>query len=281
MVIAEPTTSRGDRTVSHIKQLQETEQQAFKELENQSGAVTLTTEQKSALVSQINDLSATRETLYASLRENHSFYSKNLTSAQHTLVQQTDALEVVEKELNRSKKRVELINDERINRLRLVEINRYYGDKYKHHTSILKNVTLMFAILLVVIMKNNTGMLPPMVFKSLLIIVLIIGLYAIIKELFDAYTRDNMVYAQYNWSKVSPGLEHPGNLAGSNIFDNGDDPDAGACKNQECCGTGFTWVPPPFNKCIANSELTSEDVVSAMGGPVKPYDATTAGSSLA
>jgi hypothetical protein len=281
MVIAEPTTSRGDRTVSHIKQLQETEQQAFKELENQSGAVTLTTEQKSALVSQINDLSATRETLYASLRENHSFYSKNLTSAQHTLVQQTDALEVVEKELNRSKKRVELINDERINRLRLVEINRYYGDKYKHHTSILKNVTLMFAILLVVIMTNNTGMLPPMVFKSLLIIVLIIGLYAIIKELFDAYTRDNMVYAQYNWSKVSPGLEHPGNLAGSNIFDNGDDPDAGACKNQECCGTGFTWVPPPFNKCIANSELTSEDVVSAMGGPVKPYDATTAGSSLA
>jgi hypothetical protein len=281
MVIAEPTTSRGDRTVSHIKQLQETEQQAFKELENQSGAVTLTTEQKSALVSQINDLSATRETLYASLRENHSFYSKNLTSAQHTLVQQTDALEVVEKELNRSKKRVELINDERINRLRLVEINRYYGDKYKHHTSILKNVTLMFAILLVVIMTNNTGMLPPMVFKSLLIIVLIIGLYAIIKELFDAYTRDNMVYAQYNWSKVSPDLEHPGNLAGSNIFDNGDDPDAGACKNQECCGTGFTWVPPPFNKCIANSELTSEDVVSAMGGPVKPYDATTAGSSLA
>jgi hypothetical protein len=281
MVIAEPTTSRGDRTVSHIKQLQETEQQAFKELENQSGAVTLTTEQKSALVSQINDLSATRETLYASLRENHSFYSKNLTSAQHTLVQQTDALEVVEKELNRSKKRVELINDERINRLRLVEINRYYGDKYKHHTSILKNVTLMFAILLVVIMTNNTGMLPPMVFKSLLIIVLIIGLYAIIKELFDAYTRDNMVYAQYNWSKVSPDLEHPGNLAGSNIFDNGDDPDAGACKDQECCGTGFTWVPPPFNKCIANSELTSEDVVSAMGGPVKPYDATTAGSSLA
>jgi hypothetical protein len=273
MVIAEPTTSRGDRTVKHIKQLQETELQAFRELENKTGAVTLTSEQKSALISQINDLSATRETLYDSLRENQSFYSKNLTSAQHTLVQQTDALEVVERELNRTKKRVELLNEERINRLRLVEINRYYGNKYKHHTSILKSVTLMFAILLVIIMVNNTGMLPPMVFKSLLVVVLIIGIYSIIRDLFDAYTRDNMVYAQYNWSKVSPGLEHPGNLTGSNIFDNGDDPNAGTCTNQECCGSGFTWVPPPFNKCIANSELGSEDIVSAMGSPVKPYDA--------
>jgi hypothetical protein len=273
MVIAEPTTSRGDQTVKHIKQLQETELQTFRELENKTGAVTLTSEEKSELITKINDLSATRETLYDSLRENHDFYSKNLTGAQHTLVQQTDALEVVERELNRTKRRVELMNEERLNRLRLVEINRYYGAKYKHHTSILKNVTLMFAILLVIVMMNNTGKLPPMVFKSLLVIVLGIGLYAIIKELFDAYTRDNMVYAQYNWSKVSPDLEHPGNLTGSNIFDSGDDPNDGTCKNQECCGSGFTWVPPPFNKCIANSELGSEDVVSAMGKPVAPYDA--------
>lgn len=272
-MIAEPTTSRGDQTVRHIKQLQETELQAFRELENKTGAVTLTPEEKSKLITKINSLSATRENLYDSLRENQDFYNKNLTSAQHTLVQQTDALEVVERELNRSKRRVELMNEERINRLRLVEINRYYGAKYKHHTSILKNITLMFALLLVIVMMNNTGKLPPMVFKSLLVIVLTIGLYAIIKELFDAYTRDNMIYAQYNWSKVSPDLEHPGKLTGSNIFDKGDDPNAGACKNQECCGKGFTWVPPPFNKCIANSELGSEDIVSAMGKPVKPYDA--------
>lgn len=275
MVIAEPTTSRGAQTVKNIKQLQETEMQTFRELENKTGEVTLSPEEKSRLIAKINDLTSTRENLYESLRDNQQYYDKNLTSAQHTLVQQTDALEVVERELNRSKRRVELMNEERINRLRLVEINRYYGAKYKHHTSILKNVTLMFAILLVIVMMNNTGKLPPMVFKSLLVIVLVIGLYAIIKELFDAYTRDNMVYAQYNWSKVSPDLEHPGNLTGSNIFDKGDDPDAGICKNQACCGSGFTWVPPPFNKCIANSELGSEDIVSAMGKAVTPYDANS------
>lgn len=85
MVIAEPTTSRGDQTVKHIKQLQETELQAFRELENKTGAVTLTSEEKSELITKINDLSATRETLYDSLRENHDFYSKNLTGcATHT-----------------------------------------------------------------------------------------------------------------------------------------------------------------------------------------------------
>jgi len=272
MVIAEPTTTRGDHLVANIKQLQDTELQTFQTLENKTGAVTLTTEQKSKLVDQINNLASTRENLYGTLRENQAFYTKNLTSAQHTLVQQTDALEVVERELNRSKNRVDLINEERINRLRLVEINRYYGDKYKHHTLILKYVTLLFAVLLVSVMVNNTGMLPRMAFRTILVITLVVGLYVIIKELFDAYARDNMVYAQYNWEKVDPGLQHPGDLTGSNIFDNGDDPANGSCEAQACCGTSFTWVPPPFNKCIANSELGSEDVVNAMGGPVAPYD---------
>lgn len=271
MVIAEPTTSRSSDLVAHIKQLQDTETNTFKELEGGSGTTVLTTEQKATLVNQINDLSATRENLYKTLRENQAFYTNNLNSAQRTLVQQTDALEVVERELNRAKKRVDLINEERINRLRLVEINRYYGDKYKHHTLILKYITFLFAVLLVLIMVNNTGMLPPMVFKILLVIILAIGVYIIIKELYDAYARDNMVYEQYNWAKLVPGLEHPGDLAGTTIFNTGDAKD-GSCEAQDCCDDGFTWVPPPFNKCIANSELGSEKVVSVMGKAVAPYE---------
>lgn len=279
MVIAEPTTSLATKTVAHIQQLQKAEKAAFNNLEQGASMSTLTWQQRSAIVDQINDMTSMRVNMYDSLRENQTFYDDNLTSAQKGLVQQTDALEVVERELNRSKKRVDYVNEERINRLRLVEINRYYGDKYKHHTLILKYITLMFACMLVVIMMNNTGMLPPMIFKILLVIVLVIGLYVIIKELFDAYARDNMVYEQYNWSKVVPGLDHPGNMAGSNIFDNGEK--NGDCSNQECCGDGFTWVPPPFNKCIANSELDSEKVVSAMGHAVKPYSNVVGGSDAA
>ena len=142
-MISEPTSSRSAQTVQNIKQLQEAELQAFQELENKTGTTTLTTTQKSALIDKINNLTATRENLYSTLRENRDYYNQNLTSAKHTLVQQTDALEVVELELNRTKNRVQLLNDERIRRLRLVEINRYYGDKYKHHTSILKNITFL------------------------------------------------------------------------------------------------------------------------------------------
>lgn len=282
MVISEPTTSRSEQTVQNIKQLQEAEMQAFQELENKTGTTTLTSEQKSVLIDRINNLTASREDLYATLRENQSYYDKNLTSAQHTLVQQTDALEVVEKELNRSKNRVQLLNDERVRRLRLVEINRYYGDKYRHHTAILKDITLMFALLLVIVIVNNTGMLPKAVFKGLMILILAVGMYVIAKELYDASTRDNMVYDQYNWSKISPDWEHPTTTQVS-IFDDLED-DLGICENQECCDTGFTWVPPPFNKCIANSELDSKKVTSKMGGkvvkPYNPQDGTTLASII-
>jgi len=278
-VISEPTTSRSDQTVNHIKELQEAEMQTFQELENKTGTTTLTSDQKSELIDRINNLTATRENLYATLRENHTYYDKNLTSAQHTLVQQTDALEVVEKELNRTKKRVDLLNDERVRRLRLVEINRYYGDKYRHHTSILKDITLMFALLLVLVIVNNTGMLPKAAFKGLMILILAVGMYVIAKELYDASTRDNMVYDQYNWSKISPDWEHP-TTAQASIFSD----DLGMCENQECCDTGFTWVPPPFNKCLANSELDSKKVTSKMGGkavkPYNPQDGTTLASII-
>jgi len=281
-VISEPTTSRSDQTVNHIKELQEAEMQTFQELENKTGTTTLTSDQKSELIDRINNLTATRENLYATLRENHTYYDKNLTSAQHTLVQQTDALEVVEKELNRTKKRVDLLNDERVRRLRLVEINRYYGDKYRHHTSILKDITLMFALLLVLVIVNNTGMLPKAAFKGLMILILAVGMYVIAKELYDASTRDNMVYDQYNWSKISPDWEHP-TTAQASIFSDLED-DLGMCENQECCDTGFTWVPPPFNKCLANSELDSKKVTSKMGGkavkPYNPQDGTTLASII-
>lgn len=276
-MISEPTSSRSAQTVQNIKQLQEAELQAFQELENKTGTTTLTTTQKSALIDKINNLTVTRENLYSTLRENRDYYNQNLTSAKHTLVQQTDALEVVELELNRTKRRVDLLNDERIRRLRLVEINRYYGDKYKHHTSILKNITLMFAILLVIVMINNTGKLPQTAFKTLIILVLAIGMYVISRDLYDAYNRDNMVYDQYNWSKMSPDWQHPTTFSEKTLWGDLED-ELGICENQGCCPADYTWVPPPFNKCLANSELSSKQVETAFGKAITPYDPKTSGA---
>jgi hypothetical protein len=41
------------------------------------------------------------------------------------------------------------------------------------------------------------------------------------------------------------------------------------CVAQECCDTGFTYVPSPTNKCVANSKLPTG---------VKPYDPTSSTS---
>ena len=120
------------------------------------------------------------------------------------------------------------------------------------------------------IIVNNTGSLPPRVFKTIAIVILAVGIYFIIKELYDAYTRDNMVYAQYNWEKIVPGLEHPSTISNKDMFPNLED-EFETCFGQACCETGATYVPPPFNKCVANSQLSSKDVTSK-AGIIKPYE---------
>ena len=129
---------RGKSVISNIRDLQTTEEGLFKQLQTGASTRQLNQKQQQELVKQIKNVSDSRYNLYLELQQNQVYYQDNVNVSHNILTQETDALEVVERELNRAEKRIGLIGEQRNNRLRLVEINRYYGDKYKHHTLILK-----------------------------------------------------------------------------------------------------------------------------------------------
>jgi hypothetical protein len=208
-----------------------------------------------------------RASLFKTLSSTQQYYRGTVSSVGNIIGHQINAIDVVEVQLNESKKRLKIIEEEKNNKLRLVEINTYYGEKYANHTDIMKTVVFFCIPIIILAVLANANILPHSVYVFLFIIVIVIAVVIIWRQILDAYSRDNMMYDEYVWGKEPP--EKPEvNLDASGWVD----PWKGTgsiCVAQECCDTGYTYVPSPSNKCVSNASLPDG---------VKPYDPANAQS---
>ena len=119
-----------EQILNDIQTLQTMEQQLFSNLENNPN---LNTEQQQEIIEKMNQLSNMRINLYQTLSGVNNYYQNALTTTSGTLEDQTAAIYIVESELNKSKQKLDMLDAEKSNKIRLVEINNYYGDKYAEH----------------------------------------------------------------------------------------------------------------------------------------------------
>ena len=111
---------RGKSVIANIRDLQTTEEGLFKQLQTGSSTRQLNQEQQQELVKQIKNVSDSRYNLYLELQQNQVYYQDNVNVSHNILTQETDALEVVERELNRAEKRIGLIGEQR-NAIRTID----------------------------------------------------------------------------------------------------------------------------------------------------------------
>jgi hypothetical protein len=239
--------------IADIQNLQNIENDLFKTLETGLTNKTLTADQQTNIVDQINKVSSMRASLFKTLNNSQKYYQGTVSSVGGIIGHQINALAVVENQLNESKKRLKIIEEEKNNKLRLVEINTYYGEKYANHTGIMKTVVFFCIPIIILAVLANANILPHSIYVFLFILVVVVAIVIIWRQILDALSRDNMVYDEYVWGKEPP--EKPEvNLDMNGVVD----PWKGiglTCVAQECCDTGYTYVPSPTNKCISNSQL--------------------------
>ena len=239
---------RGD-TMDDITELQRIESDYFSKLQTGLMNQTLTNEEKDDLVSKINEISQIRINLYRSLGNNYAFYQNNIASTHDTMEEQASAISVVEKELNDSKRRLSFMEDEKYNKLRLIEINTYYSDLYSDHTSLMKLVIYIFIIVLILTILRNRGILPVYIFNILFTITVIIGVILLVYHLIYTINRDNMNYREYDW------YFNKSNAPNVDLGSSEEDPWANSmgltCIGQSCCDDGYVYdSDPTVNKCI-------------------------------
>jgi hypothetical protein len=253
--------------VADIQNLQNIETDLFKTLETGIANNTLTQDQQNKLVDQINNVSGMRASLFKTLNNMQTYYRGSVSSVGNIIGHQINSLDIVENQLNESKKRLKIIEEEKNNKLRLVEINAYYGEKYATHTEIMKTIVFFCIPIILLALLANANILPHSVYVFLFIIVIVIGIVIIWKKILEAMSRDDMNYQEYVWGKEPP--EKPEINTDTTGWV---DPWKGlglTCVAQECCDTGYTYVPSPTNKCMPNNNLPTS---------VTPYDPTKAQS---
>jgi hypothetical protein len=239
---------RNQQVLNNISQLQIQEKDLYQQLED----VSLSAEQKQDIINKINEISQIRLNLYEDLKDMFLYYQENIAAAKTTLGQSVIAVDVLENELNQSKKRINLIEDRKNDKLRLVEINTYFGKRYNAHANLMKTIVIICIPIIILAVLTNNGILPSSIYKLLVVIILVIGSIFIGMQIIDMSNRDDMNWDEYNWyfnkSKAPVDTTFTGKASSSDPWTT----PTVTCIGSACCYNGSTYDSTK-NVCVPNA----------------------------
>lgn len=243
-------SQNSEQILNDIQSLQKIEQDLFNSLETNTN---LTTQQQEKIIQKMNQITNMRINLYTTLSGLNNFYGEALNSSATTLKEQSAAIEIVESELNKSKRRLQLLEAEKNNKIRLVEINNYYGDKYAEHSQLMKIIIFTLVPIIIITLLKSKGILPSIIYNILIVIISFIGGYFIWSRYASIITRDNMNYQEYDF------YFDPNSAPSGSTTTTGDpwlsQNVGGTCVGENCCSVGQTW-DVSLNQCIGASTVT-------------------------
>jgi hypothetical protein len=232
-----------------IQSLQTMEESLLNSLETNPN---LTSQQQQAIVEQMNQLSTMRINLYQTLSGVNSFFQSALSSSVGTLQEQVDAIQVVEQQLNDSKQYVSDLEQEQNNKIRLVQINDYFGAKYADHSMLMKIVIFTLVPIIILMFLNNKGILSNSIYTVLVVIISLIGIVIFFLRWISTISRSDMSYQEFDWGFDPESAPTP-NGSTDNPWDSSID--IGTCVGEDCCSSGQTY-DDNLNQCIGDSNVS-------------------------
>jgi len=245
-----PNIQNNEEILNNIQSLQQIEQQFFTSLETNPN---LSRQQQQEILDKINRITTMRLSLYNTLSSINNFFQSSLQNSIGTLQQQLTAIAIVEDELNQSKRRLELLEIEKNNKIRLVQINNYYGDKYAEHSQLMKIVIFTLIPVIIITFLHNKTILPDTIYYILLIIVSFIGAFYFVYRFISIIMRDNMVYDEYDWTFDASQAPKASASSGDPWVTN---TNTGICVGEFCCSEGQVY-DASLNVCVIGTPETT------------------------
>jgi hypothetical protein len=206
-------------------------------------------------------------------------------------MEQSVAIEIVEQELNVAKRRLKLLEEEKNNKIRIVEINNYYGQKYEEHSSLMKIIVVMLIPILILAILHNKGFIPERfdkVYYFVIVIISFIGAVFIWRTVLSIMTRDSMNYQEYSFAF------DPNSAPTSTSVTTTDpwvtDSNLGTCVGDACCVNGLVYDVSmnlciiPGNETTTTTTTTESFVNEVLSKPSYKYkkpDVTLEGEKIA
>jgi hypothetical protein len=192
------TNEKRLQTLSTILELQQLEKQLFTNLESIS---TDTSEysitQQQQITKQINDLSTTRINLFDTLNNLYQFAQNNVSENRRELVDKMTVAKVMEVQLNNMKQMLNELEQIKNNKLRMVQINTYYGKQYQGQTDLMKLIIKVCIVIILLITVSKLDILPHALMNLLIVFTIGVGAFLIFRKISDLASRDNMDFDRY------------------------------------------------------------------------------------
>ena len=259
---------RNEQALNDIRQLQEYEQQLYANLEDPN----LSTEEKQTIIMRINEMSQMRMNLYSSIKNMYGNYQDNVSFSQNTIDQQMDAIYVLEEELDRTKLRMNALEAEKQNKLRVVEINDYYGKRFQAHKRVAITIFILCIPIIILSVMANAGILPQKLYTFLVVIVIVIGIVRIGYLMIDMSNRSNMNWDEYVWRFDKS--KAPTDTTDASSKKNPWATKSIACIGAECCTEGNVYDEAK-NQCVTSTNTNTNTTAETFAGMAKYATPTT------
>ena len=233
--------------LSKIKESQGAEQKLMTELYKLTSVNGYTIDDKiRAMTSSITSLSESRIAMFKTISDQADILQTGVSNSRTDLVSQLTLLGVVEDQLTKAKESMSYLQNNNDTKMRLVEINTYYGKRYDAQSNLMKMIILICIPLLILFILRKKGLLPEMISKYAIGITIAVGAIFVMRAAWDIHTRSNMNFDEYEWNYEDPSSHTPTvwQYNKENLL-NLDNPlklimgNLGLCVGSNCCANGM------------------------------------------
>ena len=262
-------SSNNSNNLQVITDLQNLEKQLITSLEATYASQNPNKEEQVRLTEQINHLSATRVNLFNTLSSLFSISQDELSNSRKDVMDKIVVAKVMENQLTNMKTIMNEVQDIKNNKLRMVEINTYHGKRYQAHTDLMKLIIKICIVLFILIIINKRQLLPSSILNPLMLIVVGLGLFFVIRQVWDLSIRDNMNYDKYNYPSMDKDeIKNRSSYDNNKIFSG-----FGEADSWSVCGEG-TEFNYNINQCLVKPVKPVEKFTN-LNGEVVGYQKPT------
>lgn len=248
------TPSDYNKILSNIQNLQAAQKSLHTQLSklppNQS------TERQKLLIIQIDNINAQKVDLFKNLHGLQSVMQHDVDTSKDDIQAKVQLTNLMEEQLQNSRRRIEQARNQNINNLRMTEINDYYTGKYSLYLIIFRYIIYTCIVLLfIALLRQRFGdIISPRISYLLAFIVIIVGGFFIISSILDLNSRNNLVINEFDWqvkaSEESNGSHNKNPEGTGGTWVNAADQfkqdikllKLGDCLGADCCkGDGLAW----------------------------------------
>lgn len=231
--------------IAEIKNLQNVEKKLLFDLEKLPQSNDSLQEQNK-IINQMIQNAGMRMSEFRKIQTIYNLLNKQNSQDKSELAQQMQQLNMIEDNLEKTKKHIESqrnINLNKVNsnskNLRLSEINTYYSEKYAMQTQIVMRILYLCLPIIILVILSSMDLFPEEYLGYSITIIIVIGMFLVVPMIIDLYSRSNMVFSEYKF---------PSNMAQGHWEDDNDVDilaDLGdmslECIGPDCCSVGMDY----------------------------------------